>query len=83
MFVQARWNADQSALAHKPLFGIRLVVSESRIVYEPTLAEVQAGVLTSFDAILTRTDGIEDITSKVCPIFACTSSWVQPPMLLT
>ena len=65
VLVQARWNGDQSTLAHKPLFGIRLVVSESRIVYEPSLADVQAGVLTCFDAILARTDGIEDITSKV------------------
>ena len=70
IFVQARWNADQSTLAHKPLFGIRLVVSESRIVYEPSLADVQAGVLSCFDAILTRTDGIEDITSKVGPVLA-------------
>ena len=77
--MQAQWNADQPTLAHKPLFGIRLVVIESRIMYEPSLADVQAGVLTCFDNILTRTDGIEDITSKVGP--AGTSSRAQAPML--
>lgn len=62
--VQSKWGADLYSSQPRPMFKVRLVMEEGKLNFEPSLADIRDGILASFDSIITRSNNIEDITSK-------------------
>lgn len=48
------------------MFAIRLVAKDGGFAFEPSLQDLEDGVIAGLDAMMIRTSGIENITVKVC-----------------
>ncbi|MEW5317509.1 MAG: hypothetical protein WDW38_008798 [Sanguina aurantia] len=63
--VDNKWGADLFSPSPPPLFLLDLQVSHGSLVLEPSLEEVVAGVIRSFDRVITATQRVDDISVKI------------------
>ncbi|KAK9829119.1 hypothetical protein WJX72_004004 [[Myrmecia] bisecta] len=62
---QGKWGADLYSPSPPPMFSIQLQADGGAFVFTPSLEELEGRIVQSFDDIMVRTAGIDDITAKI------------------